>query len=81
MPQHDPNRQKARRTAIHVEDAFILISIGLLFWLGVLEKHERWAKIGLLGVLVVMAVVLMRRFRRFDRAVRKPREPGQRPDQ
>lgn len=80
MSQNDPHRQRPRKTAMYVEDALIVISIGLLFWLAVLERHEGWAQIALVGVLIVMAVVLVRRFRRFNRGIRKAGRPGERPD-
>ena len=81
MSRRDPDEQKVPKMVIHVEDAVILISIGLLFWLGVLKRHEAWAQMALLGVLVVMAVVLVRRFRRVHRGFRRREGSGEGPDE
>lgn len=54
---------------VYVEDALILASVGLLFWLGVFRRGEAWAQIALLGVLALMVVVMVRRLRRAHRAL------------
>lgn len=56
------------RTAIYVEDGLILLSIGVLFALGVFYRQETWAQIVLGGVLLLMLVIFVRRYRRAKRA-------------
>ena len=67
----DTERHREQRRGIYVEDALILISIGLLFWLGVLERHETWAQIAMGVLLLVMLMVFVRRVRRVRRAFKE----------
>ena len=53
-----------RKRSVYIEDGLIIVSIALLFWLGVLERDQRWAQLLMGGVLVVMLTVLVRRLRR-----------------
>lgn len=57
-------RTSRKKTSIYIEDALIIVSIALLFWLGVLERNERWAQLLMGGVLLVMLTVFIRRIRR-----------------
>ena len=63
------NDEETRRR-LHLEDLIILVSVGLLFWLGVFHRHKLWAQIELVALLIVMLVVFIRRVRRTYRAFR-----------
>jgi len=61
---------RAKTPGVYIEDALILVSIGLLFWLVVFRRHETSAQIALGVILLVMVIVLVRRVRRLNRAFR-----------
>jgi len=58
------------KAVVHVEDALILVSVGLLFWLGVLHRREAWAQIAMVPVLGMMVVVFVHRLGRLRRVMR-----------
>ena len=62
---------RARAFGVYIEDVLILVSIGLLFWLGVFERHKASGQVALGVVLVVMVIILVRRVRRLHRAFRE----------
>jgi hypothetical protein len=62
---------RTRTPGVYIEDAVTLVSIGLLFWLGVFRRHETSGQIALGVVLLVMVIVLVRRVRRLHRAFRE----------
>ena len=67
----EPNQEKRPGPdGLFVEDALILLSIGLLFVLTVFFRREQWGQMALLAVLLVMVVVFVRRLRRTHRAFR-----------
>lgn len=70
-PEGSENKTKR---SLHLEDVIILISVGLLFWLGVLRRHETVAQVLLVGVLIVMLVVFLRRIRRTYRAFKEKQD-------
>ena len=66
---NESGQQKKRSSpAIYIEDALILVAIGLLFVLTIFFRDERWGQLALAGVFVAMLVVFIRRFRRTHRA-------------
>ena len=69
MPENRPGKDPPAKTLIHVEDGLILVSIGLLFWLGVLKRHQTWAQVAMIPVLAMMVVVLIHRLGRLRRAM------------
>ena len=56
------------RTALHVEDALILLAIPALFVLTVFYRNRWWGQAGLVVILIVMAAVFVCRLRRANRA-------------
>jgi len=67
----EPDKEKrAGPSGLFIEDALILLSIGLLFVLSIFFRREQWGQIALLAVLLVMVVVFVRRIRRTHRALR-----------
>ena len=72
MSEGEPDQdRKPQKIGVYAEDALILLCIALLFWLGVLHRHEAWAQIVLGLVLVVMLVVFFIRMRRVHRAFKE----------
>ena len=65
----EPDKEKRPAPGgLFVEDALILLSIGLLFVLAVFFRREQWGQRALVAVLLAMAVVFVRRIRRIHRA-------------
>jgi membrane protein implicated in regulation of membrane protease activity len=71
VPEADGDKGKKLKRSILIEDVLILVSIGELFWLGVLKRTELWAQIAMGVVAVVMLVVLVRRLKRVHRAFKE----------
>lgn len=65
-----PEDERRKPVGFYIEDALILVSIGLLFVLTVWFRYETWGRFALLAVLLVMAVVFVRRLRRTHRALK-----------
>lgn len=74
MPSEQQDDEQQTRRNLYVEDALILVCIGLLFWLGVLRRHQPVAQILLGAVFIVMLVVFVRRIRRTYRAFKDKRD-------
>ena len=55
-------------SGLFIEDALIILSIGLLFVLTIFFRREQWGQIALVALLLVMAVVFVRRIKRIHRA-------------
>ncbi len=70
VPAEESDQRKRSKAVIYVEDALILLSIGLLFWLGVLNRRETWAQVAMIPVLGMLLIVLVRRVRRVHRVMR-----------
>lgn len=64
----DAQSDKNVKKKLYIEDALILGSILMLFWLGVFERNESWAQWELVGLLLIMLVVFIRRIRRTYRS-------------
>ena len=65
------DRPPGLKRAIIFEDVLILVSIALLFVLGVFYREALWGQIALGGVLVVMIVVFIARSRRMHKAFKE----------
>lgn len=59
---------------LYIEDALILGSILMLFWLGVFERNETWAQWELVGIFLIMLVVFIRRIRRTYRSFKEKQQ-------
>ncbi len=64
-------RSSGLKRVIICEDVLILVSIALLFVLGVFYREALWGQIALGGLLVVMIVVLVARYRRVHKAFKE----------
>lgn len=74
MSEEKQGTSKETRGRLYVEDALILVSIGLLFWLGVVKRHQPVAQVLLGAVFIIMLVVFVRRIRRTYRAFKEKRD-------
>lgn len=63
-----PQDKRPTGVATYLEDALIVVSIGLLFVLTIFFRREAWGQRALLAVFVVMLIVLVRRLLRAQRA-------------
>jgi len=55
-------------SGLFIEDALVLLSIGLLFVLTIFFRRKQWGQMALMAVLLMMVVVFVRRLRRTHRA-------------
>jgi hypothetical protein len=72
--RNDDEDSKRLRRSIYIEDALIIASIAVLFWLGVFHRTRPWAQLALAGVALIMLIVMVRRARRVRRAFKGRQE-------
>ncbi len=70
----DDRERKRLKRSIIIEDTLILLSIAMLFLLGVLYRHHGWAQIILFFVFLLMLAVFIRRTRRVKREFRRQQD-------
>jgi len=70
VPEVQSPKRRVSKAVVYFEDGLIVLSVGLLFWLGVLNRQERWARVAMLPVLGMMLVVFVHRMFRVHRAMR-----------